>query len=332
MLQKGSKVSVSDQQDSHPSVPAPSGSLEQPLSPALLGFEAHADVTAENGETLVWTKRVGGRAFTFRILRTIAELEPTEDLQHTVFGVSDRDLIPANQLIGAYESGGDVLGAFTEIDGVECLAGHSVSLGGYFRGRPRLVSDFLVVREELRSFGLGAELKKLQAAIAHQRGFTEIVWTVDPLRSANARLNVEKLGAVSNHYEINRYGEGYGSGLYGGMPTDRLHMSWQIDSRRVRERIQGERPPMTADDIDDLLHYDPGKPQAERSLVHIPADIDQLLAVDPNAALRWRLSLRDTLPAAFAAGYVITGFVARSNPDRQLSSYVLSKTDETDPS
>lgn len=262
--------------------------------------------------------------FIFRLLRTLAGLKPAETIQRDVFGVSDRDLMPANALIGAYETGGDVIGAFAMTDGEERFAGHCVSLGGYYRGRPRIVSDFMVLYPEYRSFGLGAELKKLQAAIALERGFTEIVWTVDPLRAANARLNIEKLGAISNRYEINRYGEEYGEGIYGGMPTDRLHMSWEIGSAAVGERLLGQTPPLTFADIREDPPYEPGTSE-ERVLVHIPGDIDSLLRGDPAEALDWRLALRESLPAAFAAGYRITGFVSGAYPHRGHASYLLTR-------
>ena len=63
---------------------------------------------------------------------------------------------------------------------------------GGFVGRPRVVSDFLAVLPEARNLGLATELKRLQAAIALSRGFEEIVWTVDPLRAANARLELRQ--------------------------------------------------------------------------------------------------------------------------------------------
>jgi predicted GNAT superfamily acetyltransferase len=303
----------------------PADSVGSPISPATLGFQPVASSATPNGETLAWTKRVGDLAFTFRVLRTLAELQPTEPLQREVFGVSDIDLIPPNALTGAFDTGGDVIGVFPATAGAAELAGYCVSYGGYYRRRPRLLSDFLVVRKEMRAFGLGTEIKKLQAAIALERGFVEIVWTVDPLRAANARLNFEKLGAISNQYEINRYGESFGTGLYGGMPTDRLHVSWQIGSERVRDRLLARTRPLSPSDVEDLIHFDPDKPQAERALIHVPNDIDELLAADANAALRWRLSLRETLPLAFANGFVVTGFVPNTVPERKLSSLVLSK-------
>jgi chorismate synthase len=296
---------------------------QRSLTAGALGFIATA-AASQCGETVAWSKQIRGRTFYFRLLRTLDELKPAEAIQRTVFGVSDRDLMPANALIGAYETGGDVIGVFTAENGEERFAGHLVSLGGYYRGRPRIVSDFMVLYPEYRSFGLGAELKKLQAAMALERGFTEIVWTVDPLRGANARLNIEKLGATANQYEINRYGDDYGEGIYGGMPTDRLHMIWDISSPAVAERLLGRIPPLTLLDIMEAPRYESGCREA-RVLVHIPGDIDSLLQSDPDEALYWRLSLRNSLADAFASGYTITGFVNGAHPYGGFSSYLLTR-------
>jgi predicted GNAT superfamily acetyltransferase len=288
------------------------------LTAQQLGFAGGSDEHS-------WTKQIGDISCSFRLLRTLGELIPTESLQREVLGASDLDMVGASELIVMQETGGDVIGAFRASGGIEELIGLSVGIGGYFERRPRIVSDLLVVRADVRSVGLGAEMKKLQAAIALERGFAEIVWTVDPLRAANARLNLEKLGAYSDHYEINRYGTGFGAGLYGDMPTDRLHMIWKVATPEVRDRLLGKTPPLTLADVEDLLHFSPSRPNAERALVHLPSNIDLLLARDPNSALRWRLTLRETLQLAFEAGYAITGFVAQTDPERGLSSYVLTK-------
>lgn len=304
--------------------------LEAEFVPAVsdagpIGFERLGFASVSPGEANAWTKQVAGQEVAFRLLRSLHDLLPAEALQREVLGVTDHDLNPALGLITVYDTGGDVIGAFRETsDGEEAVA-VCVGYGGYVNRRPRLLSDLLVVRAEARSGGLGFEMKKLQAALALARGFEEIVWTVDPLRAANARLNVEKLGATSHHYDVDRYGSEFGAGLYGGMPTDRLHMTWEITSPAVHDRLLGRIPPLTPADVDDLLHFDPERTAAERALVHIPSDIDALLARDPNAALRWRLTLRETLQRAFAAGYAITGFVRDTLPEKHLSSYVLAR-------
>jgi predicted GNAT superfamily acetyltransferase len=274
-----------------------SGPARALLDPAALGFRGN--------EEIGWLRSTRGRQAHFRLLRTLADLTHAERLQEEVFGVSERDLIPANELIVVPETGGAVLAVFLPED-PDRAVGVLVGWGG-FVGRPRVVSDFLAIRSEVRNLGLASELKRLQAAIAVSRGFAEIVWTVDPLRAANARLNFGKLGATAHRYEIDRYGATFATTLYGGLPTDRLHITWDILSPRVISRLHGQEEPQHPAEIRHPAPFMPGMSD-DTALVAIPADIDALLAARPDQALTWRRRIRETLCQAFAAGFVITGF------------------------
>ena len=251
-----------------------------------------------------WNLPLRGGAVHFRLLRTLDELAQAERLQLEVFGVTERDLIPASELIVVAETGGAVIAAF--LPGLSDVAAGVVVGWGGFVARPRIVSDFLAVRAEARNLGLAAQLKRLQAAIALGRGFEEIVWTVDPLRSANARLNFGKLGAVATSYEIDRYGSTFAPGLYGGMPSDRLHVTWRITTPAVIDRlVGGDRP--ASPDAPAQTRHEPGASQGMLR-VSIPTDIDALLADDLATALEWRFRVRAALLDAFGDGFVITGF------------------------
>jgi predicted GNAT superfamily acetyltransferase len=266
------------------------------VAPETLGFESSSEG---------WSKMVGERRLLFTRLRSRLDLEQTERLQRTVFGVSDRDLASSSILVAVHETGGEVLGAF---DG-ERLVGFVSAWGGYVDGRARLVSDLMAVEAGYRG-GIGFALKGLQALVAFQAGFEEIVWTVDPLRAANARLNFERLGAHARKYMRNVYGEHFGEGLYGGLPSDRLFVTWPIRSARVRSRLLGSYQPLAPGALAALPQY---APSTSESRVHlaVPGDFDGLLASDPTQAREWRFRLRDNLEAAFASGYVITGFAGR---------------------
>ena len=279
--------------------PVGSGPPQPRPYPAALGFSG----SDETG----WAGVTRGREVHFRLLRTLADLVHAERLQEEVFGVSERDLVPANELIVVAETGGAVIGAFLP-DEPDRAVGILVGWGG-FVGRPRVVSDFLAIRAEARSLGLATALKRLQAAIALSRGFEEIVWTVDPLRAANARLNFGKLGATADHYEIDLYGATFAASLYGGLPTDRLHVTWEITSPRVLSRLLDQDDGPLPASQHDPAPFGPGMSEVA-ARVAIPADIDTLLATRPEEALAWRLQLRETLCQAFAAGFAITGFRA----------------------
>lgn len=302
-----------------------------PIPPAPdIAHAERAFTTDDLGFTAIdagrWRKRVGERDITFCLLRTLPELLPVEDLQRDVFGVSERDLAAASLLVSVPETGGEVIGAFLDVDTAPDprLVGFAVGWGGFMAGRPRLLSDMLGVDARSRGFGLGAAIKALQAAICLEQGTEEIVWTVDPLRAANARLNFEKLGAIADRYEENRYGVDFGAGLNGGLPTDRLHVTWHLTGATVRDRLLGRAERTTLADVANLDEYDPNV-ATDRALILFPADFDRLVARDREEALAWRHRLRRTLPLAFAQGYRITGCVGGVDPERHLAAYLIER-------
>jgi predicted GNAT superfamily acetyltransferase len=293
--------------------------------PESFGFiPIDGDETPE-GAQAAWTKDLAAGRIVFRLLRTMAQLGPAEAIQREVFGADDIDIAGATQLVILHETGGDVIGALRERDGEEELVGLSIGWGGYHHRVPVLVSDMLAVREEVRHAGIGFELKKLQAILAANRGFKQVVWTVDPLRAANARLNFEKLGAVCNRYEENVYGESYGTGLYGGLPADRLHMTWRLDDAALPDRFHGMTRPRGKSALLGALPFDPLVPNVDAAYVLIPPDIDALVKSDPEAALAWRMELRRLLPAAFDAGLWLTGFIADADEETGAAALLLTR-------
>jgi predicted GNAT superfamily acetyltransferase len=193
---------------------------------------------------------------------------------------------------------------------------------GGFVERPRVVSDLMAVVPQARNLGLAEGMKRLQAAIALTRGFEEIVWTVDPLRAANARLNFGKLGAISRKYELDRYGTGFAADLYGGMPTDRLHITWEITSPRVLAMLTGGSSHLLSDQL--LPHYQPGSP-ATHVAIAIPDNIDAMLSASPEEARFWRMRLRTALTTAFSEGFTIVGF--RPASGQELPALVLERSE-----
>jgi predicted GNAT superfamily acetyltransferase len=162
----------------------------------------------------------------------------------------------------------------------------------------------------------------LQAALALESGFEEIVWTVDPLRAANAKLNFERLGAYAGEYLRDVYGSDFGAGLYGGMPTDRFLVTWPVQSERVRSRLLGLYEPLTSEDLVTLPDHEPGV-TLDRARIAVPSNIDDLVAREPTRAREWRFWLRARLESAFSDGYVVTGFAGRRGAAE--SSYLIDR-------
>ena len=267
-------------------------SIKTMMTLADLGF-----VSDENTiDRPTWTHQARSDV-RFRAIETLDEFREVEDIQRDVMGVTEYDLCPASQLVLVPDTGGFVLGAYVTSMEQERLAGFSIGWGAFFDGRPRLCSDMLAVRPEYRALKIGSTLKRLQSAQALQHGFEEIVWTVDPLRSINAHLNFRILGAHANRYERNRYGD-YGAGLYGAMPSDRLHVTWPVSEHAVQQRIldpgmASKTPVVTGDNLLQIA---------------LPREIDQMVRTDPDSALQHRLRLRSELEAAFSDSYQVVDF------------------------
>lgn len=168
---------------------------------------------------------------------------------------------------------------------------------------------------------VGFALKLHQRAWALTRGIRRITWTFDPLVRANAYFNLAKLGAKATTYLVDFYGD-MPDAVNVGQGSDRLLMSWALDSTRAIAAATGTRSePASGEPL-------PGSDRALISgiasgaipslaplpdtpgplLCATPAAIQTLRQEAPELALRWRLTLRSALTEAVASGYRITGF------------------------
>jgi predicted GNAT superfamily acetyltransferase len=272
---------------------------------------------------------------TIRDIDLISEMREVESLQKEVWECDDRDIVPLTLLVATRELGAILVGAF---DG-SSLIGFAYSFVG--REDERMVhhSHMLAVRPTYRNVNLGYKLKLAQRDRALAQGITRMTWTFDPLQSLNAHFNFAKLGVVADTYKINFYGEATSSFLHQiGNGTDRLWVTWPLDSTRVHERLltkgQSRTSNLEPDRISCLVQVGPGNvPQRGQSLhvtsqkytsIEIPADINTLQRESPELVLRWREATRWAFSEATASGYVIKDFWAASRNDQAVGVYLLS--------
>nr|WP_321461330.1 GNAT family N-acetyltransferase [uncultured Cohaesibacter sp.] len=229
-----------------------------------------------------------------RELSGIAELQQSEGFQITAWGEGEK---PDNSdiLMALQSEGGLVAGAFRGDEMLGFLLGFPTATPGLQH------SHRLAVHPAARGLGLGAKLKWYQRDWCLAHGLNRIRWTYDPLRAINAGLNIGVLGAVSNQYFVDYYGEM--PGMNAGLPSDRIMAEWHLESDQVCARAQGRM--LASTDIEQG-HW-----------LEIPSDIDKLMASDPDKALSERLRIRSALQDHFAQGLSIIGF------DRARHSYLL---------
>lgn len=296
---------------------------------------------------------------TFRTLEEMVELVECEAIQREVWGLDDRDIVPASHLRAAAHAGGQVVGAFAAAE----LLGFAYAFVATPHGRGMagvgLHSHMLAVRSHGRGRGLGRSLKLLQRSLALEQGLNWMTWTFDPLQARNANLNLRHLGAVCNDYLVDFYGAMPGT-LGGGQASDRLLALWLLDDPEVASLAEafaaggeGAAAPARADTVrelwlltlDDVLGratrnahelFDATSERARAALsatsiesphdpavtvarIAAPTDVTSLLSHDPELANLWRLGMRAAMTEALAAGLTVTGF--------DNGAYTLRRTD-----
>ena len=259
-----------------------------------------------------------------------AEMRFVEELQKEVWGLPDLDVVPLTQLVAAKASGGVVIGAFDR----DILVGFAYGFAGYEEGHVTHHSHMLAVMPSFRSFNIGYLLKVAQRKKVIEQGIERMTWTFDPLQSLNAYFNFNKLGVVSDRYFVNFYGEDAASFLHRN-GTDRLWVTWLLNSRHVRERLDGAIPAFEIGNVSPLVEV--GKNHAPRrrafeegssdelAVIEIPADINDVEQKSNEIASQWREATRSAFTEALAAGYLIKGFYRENRGDQIVGRYVLQR-------
>jgi predicted GNAT superfamily acetyltransferase len=269
-------------------------------------------------------------AISIRNIETLYEMRAVEELQREVWG--PEDVVPLTHLIAASEVGAILTGAFDEGE----LVGFVYGFIGREAGLSVIHSHMLAVKPAYRDRALGYKLKLAQREQALARGFARITWTFDPLQSRNAHLNFYKLGVFADQYKINFYGDESPSPLHSHIGTDRLWVTWLLDSRRVISRLESGReaaPPAPEKTMALVESGTGGSPVAcieglehghERVSIEIPSDVGALQQQDPARAVAWREATRQAFTESLAAGYFVEEFYRR-NEEGRPGFYLLSR-------
>jgi len=274
------------------------------------------------------------RSIVFRDVEGIAEMRAVEDLQIEAWGDDERDIVPLNQFVAARYVGGSLIGAFDNNQ----MAGFVYGFYGHVGGHIVHHSHMLAVHPAYRNHNLAFRLKLAQRErVLADRLTDRITWTFDPLQSLNAHFNFAKLGVISDIYKINVYGEAGLSFLHQN-GTDRLFVTWLLESPRVKSRIAGKSVPsqvpgnFAQNALQLLRSSDSGGPEStadvvelsdwDMVLIEIPADINSIEQANVEAARKWRVETRRVFSETLAAGFIVTDYYRKNKP---TGYYVLEK-------
>jgi predicted GNAT superfamily acetyltransferase len=267
-------------------------------------------------------------AIVIRDIESFQEMRAVEELQKEVWEFADLDVVPRTIFVASREVGAVLVGAY---DG-STLVGFVYGFPGYENGHNVHHSHMLAVKPEYRGSNLGYKLKLAQRDRVLAQNINQITWTFDPLQSRNAYFNFAKLGVIADSYRVDFYGEATSSFLHQA-GTDRLWVSWLIDSERVRERLKDEMKlsslpnetrPLVEVGIDlSPKITEPPDLLGEDLVIEIPADINTLQVEKPGLAVEWRKATRWAFSHAMAQGYMVEEFYRVTLRDQSVGSYLL---------
>jgi predicted GNAT superfamily acetyltransferase len=267
-----------------------------------------------------------------RPIDTLDEVRQVEELQKEAWGMGDRDVVPLTEMVAVRDSGGQLIGAFEGSVLIGFVYGWVAIEGGATTHH----SHLLAVKPSSRGGDIGYRLKLAQRERVLAQGIERITWTFDPLQSLNAYFNFRKLGVISDCYKVNLYGEQTSSALHRN-GTDRLWVSWHLDSPRVVQRLR-EGPSSARVEASGprwIEIDDDGAPRScrrvsehrcEQALIEIPADINLVQRQDPSRAVEWREATRAVFEQALAAGFVVVDFVRTNEGGEQVGAYLLRRS------
>jgi predicted GNAT superfamily acetyltransferase len=235
-----------------------------------------------------------------KTIKGVEDLRKTIDIQKNAWGFSDLDVENHYLMTRTQKYGGLIQGLY--LDG-ECI-GFTFALPGKWQGEFFLYSHMTAVKREHQGKGYGFLLKKAQREEVLKMGYSTIRWNFDPLEALNAFFNFHRLGIISCEYERNIYGEGE-SGLHKGLPTDRLIATWELNSERVKQKMNGKEPPISEEIPEGAVERFDG----QTAYIELPRNIRVIKESDLKKAREWRLNTRDLFEQAFSKKWIARDIV-----------------------
>ncbi len=282
-------------------------------------------------------------AIEIRELKSYDDLHQVETVEKEIWGLADADVLPVTMAVAAKEAGSIWIGAFKGNQ----LIGFAFGILGIENGEVNVHSHMLGVLPSYQNLDLGYRLKLAQrdrVLALRLRGsdgefrIREMTWTFDPLQARNAHFNFSKLGVVSDRYKPDFYGPATSSVLHQN-GTDRLWVRWPLESRRVRQRLEGKQN--RADVLDALSVLTPlvrfigdSKPVRsdlaaavgrQRIAIEIPSDVASIERQDGALAREWRDATRWAFTEALNAGFFIAEFCKTVRGQQGPGVYLLEK-------
>jgi len=265
-------------------------------------------------------------------LRRLDDLLACEKLQSSILGRGSRSTLNLPALTSVLHTGGLILGVRDPVRNDE-LIGALVDFSGRFEEYRGHLTAFLGVAKAHRGRGIAKALRAEQRTLCLRERVDVVFWWADPLRSACAHLDLNRLGAIATAHVPHALGT-VNDHLDAGLPTDRIQLEWWLEAPRTQaiESRQSSQPAVNVGlDKMQVLTRTSARPDGLRApigledqelpshvMIEIPVDMDRLRQEAPEDAASWRLLNRSAYELCFGHGYTMVGLLHQGSRSFQL--------------
>jgi predicted GNAT superfamily acetyltransferase len=267
----------------------------------------------------------------------LTDYKTCEDIQREVWQSEDIDVVPVHMLLEAHRKGGILLGAYNSLGD---MIGFACSILGTIKKLSIQHSILLAVRVAYRNFDVGFKMKAAQRKEALKRKIPLITSFFDPMQPMNAYFALGKLGAWSDAYEENYFGETTRLSDR-GMPTDRLLTHWDLESGDVLRRLETGPPrhdlkkemkrQIVINQIEEkapgLMHSPAIKLNCteDHFLFEVPYNLPEIKSRDLGIAMEWQAKMRQTFRHYLRKEYRATDFFVTAHDGHLRAFYRMDK-------
>lgn len=260
-----------------------------------------------------------------RQLHAIEDLRAAVALQQAVLGERSPSIWRLPHLLHIQQSGGFLLGAReTTPTASDVLHGILIDLIAEVDGYPARRTVVWGVDQQLRTRGIGLRLREIERRSLQELGVDLVYWDVDPLSSVELHIALNKLGGIVTACSSNGLGSSNDTGIR-GLATDRVRVEWWIDSPRVTGRMEQGLPlphqqiglhemavltktTLLPTGVRGLIDCEP-RATTGHVLAEIPENLADLQERDHEAAIQWRLRVRELIERLFRLDYLGIGLI-----------------------
>lgn len=264
---------------------------------------------------------------------TYNDIKEVIKLHRLIWGLDDFELTPPHIYRATLENGGHILLVYKNKTPVGFIYG--------FPGIDKDRNNFfyihnLGIKKQFRSSGIGLKLNLHLRKILIKEGYELVKWTFDPLETSNANLYIGKMGGITNKYITNYYGI-MTDAINKQITSDRLIISWWINSSFVKNKIKTKTSAFTINDIKRskcINLIDKKKRPITNNFTNnlntyyleCPVNYHQIKKNQPETIKKWRIFVRDVLQSFFSKEvFIIDALYSNSRFFYVLSDNPLKK-------